>query len=166
MNPEVSGQIQPAVAHMFEVSLARHLPVIVLAIAAIAGFITLVVLSRSVRSKINMTDLLLGDDGKMSRSAFVLLASFGVTTWGMVYMWLNEKMTEGYFAAYLAAWVAPAVTKLIVNSQVATAQAAGPTPPPVAPIVGTGPGSTVTVSPVSVPEQQHRQYQPPPSVRE
>jgi len=37
----------------------------------------------------------------------------------MVYLTINEKLSEGYFTAYIAAWVAPAVVKLIK----------GPSPP-------------------------------------
>lgn len=121
----------------------KHLPVLVLCLVALVIAWSLIVLSRNEQSKINLTDLLTGEDGTMSRSACVLLASFGVTTWGMVYMWLNSKMTEGYFAAYLAAWVAPAVTKLIVNANVATAQAAGPTPPTT--VMAGGQGTTISV---------------------
>lgn len=120
----------------------KHVPILVLCAIIIAAAVSLIVLSRSQKSKINLVDLLLGEDGTMSRSAVVLLASFGVTTWGMVYMWLNEHMTEGYFTAYLAAWVAPAVTKLIVNANVAKAQAAGPIgPAPASVSVSVTPGS-------------------------
>lgn len=107
----------------------KHVPILILSAAALLCLTILLVLSRNKRSKINMADLFLGEDGTMSRSAFVLLASYGVTSWGMVYMWLNDKMTEGYFSAYLAAWVAPAVTKLIVNANVAKAAVQGPIGP-------------------------------------
>lgn len=133
---------------MQQLSTVKHIPVLVLCAIILVALVSLIVLTRSRKSKINLTDLLLGEDGTMSRSACVLLASFGVTTWGMVYMWLNDKMTEGYFLAYIAAWVTPAVTKLIVNAStanaktaadanVASATAAASGPPQVqAPIVG------------------------------
>ena|SRR5271170_4761893 len=94
-------------------SLSFHAPILVLALTVLSIIFTLVRKSRSHVSRVQIDDLLLGEDGKISRAACVLLGSFLLTSWGMVFMWLNEKMTEGYFAAYLAAWVAPAVTKLI-----------------------------------------------------
>lgn len=69
--------------------------------------------SKSHTSKINIDDLFLGDDGKMSKAATVMLGSFALTTWVIVYLAITGRLNEGYFAAYLAAWVAPAVAKLI-----------------------------------------------------
>lgn len=68
-------------------------------------------------SNIDLDDLLLGEDGRLSKAAAVMMGAFGVTTWIMVYMTLQGKMTEGYFAAYMAAWVGPTVTKLIVGAR-------------------------------------------------
>lgn len=103
----------------FDVSnIGRHLPFYILCLCMLVFIWVLVRLTRSKKSKINLQDLLLGEDGTMSRSAFVLLGAFGVTTWGMVFMWLNDKMTEGYFTAYLGVWATPAVTKLIANAAV------------------------------------------------
>jgi hypothetical protein len=64
-------------------------------------------------SKINLDDLLLGDDGKASKAAFVMHGSFVVTTWVIVYETLNKALTDFTFGLYCASWVAPAVTKLI-----------------------------------------------------
>lgn len=70
---------------------------------------------RSSMSHINLEDLLLGDDRKLSKAAAVMMGAFAMTTWLMVYLALNGKMTEGYFAIYVGAWIAPTVTRLIVN---------------------------------------------------
>lgn len=70
---------------------------------------------RSTTSAINLEDLLLGDDGKLSKAAAVMMGAFAMTTWLMIYLALNSKMTEGYLAIYVGAWIAPAVTRLIVG---------------------------------------------------
>lgn len=75
---------------------------------------------RSATSYINLEDLLLGDDGKLSKAAAVMMGSFALTTWLMVYLALGNKMTEGYLAIYVAAWIAPTVTRLIVNKPAET----------------------------------------------
>ena len=70
---------------------------------------------RSSVSAINLEDLLIGDDGKLSKAAAVMMGAFAMTTWLMVYMTLGGKMTEGYLAIYVGAWIAPTVTRLFVS---------------------------------------------------
>lgn len=74
---------------------------------------------RNMTSRINIEDLLIGPDGKVSKSAAIMIGSFIITSWMMVYMTMGDKMTEGYFTAYLAAWVIPFVTYLIKGQPVA-----------------------------------------------
>ncbi len=64
-------------------------------------------------SKINLDDLLIGDDGKLSKAAIVLLGAFLLTTWVVIHLTLTDKLTEGYLTIYAGAWIAPTVTKLI-----------------------------------------------------
>ena len=94
----------------------------ILGVVVILAYFTLRARSRSGASAINLDDLLLGEDGKVSKAAAVMMGSFAGTTWVIVYLTLCDKLTEGYFAAYLAAWVAPSVTKLIVNKPVPATQ--------------------------------------------
>lgn len=68
-------------------------------------------------SAISLDDLLLGDDGKMSKAAIVMLGSFGLTSWVILYLTLNDKLTDIIFGAYLTAWVVPTVAKLIKAGQ-------------------------------------------------
>lgn len=63
-------------------------------------------------SRINIEDLLLGDDGRMSKASVVMLGAFMLTTWLMIYLTAGGKMSEGYLAIYVSAWIAPTVTKL------------------------------------------------------
>ena len=67
---------------------------------------------KSLASKLNLEDFLLGEDGKISKVAGLAWGAFGATTWLMVFLALQNKMTEGYFGLYLTAWVAPTITKL------------------------------------------------------
>lgn len=108
----------------------KNIPFLVLAFVMVMATAVLIRLTKSHDSTINLKDLLVGEDGTLSRSACVLIASFVVTTWGMIFMWLNDKMTEGYFTAYLGVWATPAVVKLVVNANVAKAQAQGPVAAP------------------------------------
>jgi hypothetical protein len=69
--------------------------------------------NRSAASKIALDDLLLGDDGRISKAAAVMMASLFVTSWVIVYQTITHQLTDTGFAAYLAAWVAPSVAKII-----------------------------------------------------
>lgn len=92
-----------------------------IALLVMIGLVVLTLLhsNRSFTSKLNLEDLLLGEDGKISKAAAVMMGSFLMTTWLMIYLTLNGKMTEGYFTIYCGAWIIPTVTKLIK----------GPSPP-------------------------------------
>ncbi|MEY4761266.1 MAG: hypothetical protein RLZZ200_1122 [Pseudomonadota bacterium] len=89
-------------------SMALILAGVVLLIIA-----TLFLRSRSAHSKLSLDDLLLGDDGRLSKAAAVMIGAFGLTTWLMVYLALQGKMTEGYLAIYVASWITPTVAVII-----------------------------------------------------
>lgn len=69
--------------------------------------------NKNPHSKINLDDLLVGDDGKASKAAFVMFGSFVVTSWVIIFQMLNKTLTDLTYAAYLTTWVAPTVAKLI-----------------------------------------------------
>jgi hypothetical protein len=88
---------------------------ITLALLLIALIVSLVRRDRCTDSRINLDDLLLGEDGRLSKAAAVMMGAFALTSWLIVYLALTGRLTEGYFTAYLGAWVAPTVTALIVR---------------------------------------------------
>lgn len=89
----------------------------ILACAVLAILWTLERRSRSNLSQFHFDDLLLDENGKTSKAACVMFGSFVVTTWCIVYLTANDKLTEGYFGAYLTAWVAPLVANIIKGRQ-------------------------------------------------
>lgn len=89
-------------------------------IAALALLLVILVISwmlhrhdRDTASRLNLEDLLIGDDGRLSKAAAVMMGAFGLTTWLMAYLALTGKMTEGYLAIYVGAWIAPTVAVII-----------------------------------------------------
>jgi hypothetical protein len=72
--------------------------------------------SRAADSLINIEDLLLGEDGRISKGAFVMIGAFLLTSWLMVYLTVADKMTEAYLGIYVGAWVAPTVAKLFSSN--------------------------------------------------
>lgn len=69
----------------------------------------------------NVFDLVM-ENGKVSKMACVFLGSFAVSSWMMIRVTLDGKMTEMLFAAYGAIWVAPIITKLVSNQTTDTPQ--------------------------------------------
>lgn len=64
----------------------------------------------------DLRDLLM-ENGRVSKGACVMMGAFAATTWQFVYFSLNGKMTEGYAAIYVAAWIAPVVARLISRGE-------------------------------------------------
>lgn len=95
----------------------RHIMFAILACAVLGILWSLERRSRSDKSHFHFDDLLLDDNGKTSKAACVMFGSFVVTTWCIVFLAVNEKLTEGYFGAYLTAWVAPVVANIIKGPQ-------------------------------------------------
>jgi hypothetical protein len=64
-----------------------------------------------------VSDLLIGDDSKASKAAFVMYVALGFTSWVLVYVTLNRPdLLTAIFIAYTGVWATPAVTALIVNA--------------------------------------------------
>ena len=98
-------------------NFSRHGMIAVLAVAVLLIMWSVERRSKSAASRINLDDLLLGDDGRMSKPAAVMFGSFALTSWTIVYLTLTNKLTETYFGAYIAAWVVPAVVKIIKGTE-------------------------------------------------
>jgi len=88
---------------------------IVLAVAAILIYRVMIRSHKDHQSKINLEDLLLGEDGKISKAACLAYGAFALSTWMMVALTTQGKMAEGYFLAYIGVWATPSVAKIIWN---------------------------------------------------
>lgn len=56
----------------------------------------------------NVLDLLL-ENNRVSRKACLVMGAFSVSSWMVIRLTFDGKLTEGYFGAYMAAWVAPMI---------------------------------------------------------
>jgi hypothetical protein len=89
----------------------------VLGVCALSLLWGLIRRSHNPASHINLDDLLVGDDGKVSKAAAVMMGSFAVTSWVVVFQTINHSITDTTFGLYVASWVAPTVTRLIKGNQ-------------------------------------------------
>ena len=65
-------------------------------------------------AEFNFFDLIM-ENGKVSRLACIALGSFTVTSWIMIKLALDGKMTEGYLGLYGGLCFTPIVAKLFSN---------------------------------------------------
>lgn len=74
---------------------------------------------RSHVNKANTFDLfdLLMENGRLSRIACAFMATLVVTSWMVVRLTLDGKLTEGYFIGYGGMWVAPILARLFSPTQ-------------------------------------------------
>lgn len=99
---------------MISLDLPRDWPLVApLAFALLGGAGLLILRSRGVVSRIQLEDLLLGDDGRISNSKFLLLCSWVMATWLIIYLAVSGQLTEGYFGLYIGAFVAPSVAQAL-----------------------------------------------------
>ena len=62
----------------------------------------------------DLLDLLI-EHGRVSRLACAFLFALGLTSWIMVRLTIDGKMSEGYLGLYGTMWVAPIVAKMFGN---------------------------------------------------
>ena len=72
---------------------------------------------RDSKSNIDLKDLICTNN-RIDEKKFVRFGAWIVSTWGFVYLIVEERFSEWYFAGYMAAWVGSAlIDKYISNSK-------------------------------------------------
>ena len=88
----------------------------VLGLLAIAGFAAWALHKNQIDQSVDfdLRDLLM-ENGKVSKIACTFMAAFALTSWVILKLTLDGKMTEGYLTSYGLMWVAPLVSKVVFN---------------------------------------------------
>lgn len=87
-----------------------------LAVALLAFLLWLYRRDANVTSRLQLDDFLLGDDGRASKAALVMYVALAVSSYVVILQTVRDTLTDLVFGAYLAAWVAPTVTRMITSS--------------------------------------------------
>lgn len=74
---------------------------------------------RDSKSNIDLKDLIC-ESGKIDEKKFVRFGAWIVSTWGFVYLIVEERFSEWYFAGYMAAWVGNALLEKFFNRPTGT----------------------------------------------
>lgn len=81
---------------------------LVLALCFIFLLIILWVYQRDSSNNVDIKDLFC-TDGKIDEKKFTRLGAWVVSTWGFVYLIVDQRFSEWYFVGYMTAWVANAL---------------------------------------------------------
>ena len=68
------------------------------------------------RSNIDLKDLIC-KDGRVDEKKFTRLGAWIVSTWGFVYLILDDQFTEWYFFGYMGVWVSNVILDKYVNTR-------------------------------------------------
>lgn len=80
------------------------------------------------RDRDNQVDIkdLICSNGKISEAKFARFVAFVVSTWGFVYLILDQRFSEWYFAGYMAAWTGNALFNKWLDAKLIDSQNAAP----------------------------------------
>lgn len=85
-------------------------------IALLIGII--ITMYRAQKDQTNTIDIydLVTENGRLSKTACVMMGAFIITSWMMVTLTINATMSVEYFLAYSATWITPLVTRIVKSS--------------------------------------------------
>ena len=74
------------------------------------------------RDRENQVDIkdLICSDGRINEAKFMRFTAFVVSTWGFVYLIVDQRFSEWYFAGYMAAWAGNALLTKWLNMKQGT----------------------------------------------
>ena len=112
---------------------ANHYMNLVIVIVAIIAMLVAWNIQRDKNTQIDLKDLVC-KDGRINEAKFMRFCTFVVSTWGFVYLIVDQRFSEWYFAGYMAAWTGNAlVNKWLTIKEQTTANPANAPPPPAKP---------------------------------
>ena len=112
---------------------ANHYMNLVIVIVALVAILIAWNIQRDKNNTIDLKDLVC-TDGRINEAKFMRFFTFVVSTWGFVYLIVDQRFSEWYFAGYMAAWTGNAlVNKWLSIKEQATANPASAPPPPAKP---------------------------------
>ena len=81
---------------------------VVLLLIALVGTTIIWNLQRDKNNQVDIKDLICSN-GRISEAKFARFVAFLVSTWGFVYLIMDQRFSEWYFAGYMAAWTGNAL---------------------------------------------------------
>lgn len=110
---------------------ANHSMNVILGIVFIIAIMIAWNIQRDKNNQIDLKDLVCVD-GQINEAKFMRFTAFVVSTWGFVYLIVDQRFSEWYFAGYMTAWAGNALLNKWLNLKEQSASSAPtlPSPPP------------------------------------
>ena len=91
-----------------QIPILNDIMYVILAVIIFTGILILWHLNKDRSSPIDLIDLI-AINGKLNERKITRFGAWIVSTWGFVYLIIDDKFTEWYFLGYMGAWVANAL---------------------------------------------------------
>ena len=98
---------------------------LVIFIGAIIAVLIVWNIQRDQTNKVDLKDLVC-TDGRINSNKFMRFVAFVVSTWGFVYLIVDQRFSEWFFAGYMATWTGSALLSKWIDSK----NDSNPLPPP------------------------------------
>ena len=114
---------------------ANHYMNLVIVIVALIAVLIAWNIQRDKNNQIDLKDLVC-TNGRINEDKIMRFCTFVVRTWGFVYLIVDQRFSEWYFAGYMAAWTGNALVNkwLSIKEQTTTNADSSPSPPPTKPV--------------------------------
>jgi len=101
---------------MLQIMQPSHGMNVIMAIIAVIALLIIWNIQRDKNNQIDLKDLIC-HDGKINSNKFMRFTAFVVSTWGFIYLIVDQRFSEWYFAGYMAAWTGSALLSKWIDSK-------------------------------------------------
>lgn len=93
---------------MLQSMQASHAMNVVIGLVVILAALIIWNFQRDKNNQVDIKDLICVD-GRINSNKFMRFTAFVVSTWGFVYLIVDQRFSEWYFAGYMATWTGSAL---------------------------------------------------------
>jgi hypothetical protein len=113
--------------HLIENMQANHYMNLIIALVVLIAALIIWNIQRDQTNQVDIKDLVC-TEGRLNEHKFMRFTAFVVSTWGFVYLIVDQRFSEWYFAGYMAAWTGNALLNKWLSAKETPQQI--PPPPP------------------------------------
>jgi len=108
---------------------ASHGMNVILAIVIVIAALIIWNFQRDHNNQVDIKDLIC-TDGRINEHKFMRFTAFVVSTWGFIYLIVDQRFSEWYFAGYMTAWTGSALINKWLNLKDQNQTSSTPPQPP------------------------------------
>ena len=101
---------------ILQVMQPHHGMNVIMAIIAVIAVLVIWNIQRDKNNQVDIKDLICVD-GKINSNKFMRFTAFVVSTWGFIYLIVDQRFSEWYFAGYMATWTGSALLSKWIDSK-------------------------------------------------